>query len=405
MENVDVIIAGGGLAGLTLAAFLGTQGVDTLCIDRDTPQSQLQEVFDGRTTAISYGSRQILEAAGVWDSLASAGTGACAITSIDILEGPSSSVPLVFDSKEAGDRAFGWIVENRDFRSCLFDRVKVLPSVRHWAGTAVAAYDRNDSEIIKVATSDGRQAGAPLVVGADGRQSFTREWMGIKARQWAYGQQAIVCTVGHQNSHNHKAVEHFRHEGPFAILPMSDDAEGRHRSSVVWTIHENGSSPLDWHQESFDAGLAARFPARYGSVRQLGRRFAYPLSLIHAHRYTAPRMALVAEAGHGIHPIAGQGLNISLRDVAALGVRVTDAVNGGKDPGSAELLEAYQRDRRFDNTAMAGATDLLNRLFSNDLPYIGTLRRSGLHAVSRLPFAKHFFMRQAMGMTGGLPNS
>ncbi len=396
MEEADVVIAGGGLAGLTLAALLGTQGVSVICIDRDRPEDQLKGTFDGRTTAISYGSRTILEKADIWASLEDAGNGACAITAIDILEGRSRNVPLSFNSSEAGGKIFGWIVENADFRRCLFEKARSLSSVRHWTGTAISDYIVSDQSV-KVITTGNRICHTRLVIGADGRQSFTRDWMGVNIRSWSYHQKAIVCTVSHDQPHHYRAVEHFRPEGPFAILPMSDDNLGRHRSSVVWTSHTDGASPLEWPEEVFNAGLTARFPIRYGNVRLLGERFSYPLSFSHAHRYTGPRMALVAEAAHGIHPIAGQGLNLSLRDADVLAQLVTKAVQERNDPGTPDILAAYQSLRRFDNTAMSGATDLLNRLFANDWPSVSLARRAGIKTVSRLPFAKRFFMAQAMG--------
>jgi 2-octaprenyl-6-methoxyphenol hydroxylase len=228
--------------------------------------------------------------------------------------------------------------------------------------------------------------------------------MGIGARAWGYHQRAIVCVAEHENPHDHIAVEHFRREGPFAILPMTDAPGGAHRSSIVWTEHgPEKQSALRYGQKAFDAALAARFPEFYGRVRQTGQRFSYPLGLIHAHSYIGPRMALVAEAAHGIHPIAGQGLNMGFRDVAALAGLVTQALADGDDPGAEAVLENYQRQRRCDNMAMAGATDTLNRLFSNDIGPVRLTRRLGLHAVARLPFARQFFMKQAMGAAGLLP--
>jgi 2-octaprenyl-6-methoxyphenol hydroxylase len=185
---------------------------------------------------------------------------------------------------------------------------------------------------------------------------------------------------------------------------MFDSENGVPRSSVVWTEHGSlKDSALHWDQDSFDAGLTARFPDRYGRVRQIGKRYSYPLGLIHAHTYVAPRMALVAEAAHGIHPIAGQGLNLGLRDIAEIGTLITAALEQGDDPGNDEVLTTYQQKRRLDNIGMAGATDSLTRLFSNDFMPVRMARRLGLRAVSNLPLAKKFFMNQAMGAAGLLP--
>lgn len=399
MSIHDVIVVGGGLAGLTMTALLARGGADVLCIDREPPAKTVDEAFDGRTTAISYGSRKVLEAAGIWKRIAA---DACPIETIQILDG-NSPVLLEFESAEVGGRIFGWIVENRLLRRALHQTIEKCKTARHVAPAAVTdfAVDENHASAV---LPDGSSFEARLMIGADGRQSFTREWMGIGARAWSYRQRAIVCTVVHEKPHHHTAIENFRPEGPFAILPMTDDAQGNHRSSVVWTEHGPMSrSAIHYRQDVFDAALAARFPASYGAVRQTGKRFSYPLSLVHAHKYIAPRMALVAEAAHGIHPIAGQGLNMGLRDIATLADLAGGALERGEDPGTAKLLERYQRLRRADNMAMAGTTDALNKLFSNDLAPVRAARRAGLKLVSRTRFAKQFFMKQAMGASGLLP--
>lgn len=395
----DVIVIGGGLSGLTMAALLGSAGVDVVCIDREAPPITLTETFDGRTTAISWGSRKVLEAAGVWGTLDKA---ACPIRTIHILDG-DSPVLLAFDSDEVGGRTFGWIAENLTLRQALYKRVAQLKTAQHIAPAAVSDFTLHDTHV-SVHLADGRSFDGALVIGADGRQSFTREWMKIGTRAWPYNQRALVCTVEHENPHHNVAVEHFRPGGPFATLPLFDSEDGVPRSSVVWTEHTPlRNSALHWDQKSFDAALTARFPASYGRVRQIAKRYSYPLGLVHAHSYIAPRMALIADAAHGIHPIAGQGLNMGLRDIAEIGALITEALAHDDDPGSAALLETYQQKRRLDNIGMAGATDGLTRLFSNDLMPLRMARRIGLRAVSRIPFAKQFFMQQAMGAAGLLP--
>ncbi len=395
----DVVVIGGGLAGLTMTALLGAQGVDIVCVDREAPPATLTDTFDGRTTAISWGSRKVLEAAGVWPALDKA---ACPIRQIHILDGDSPLL-LSFDSAEAGGRTFGWINENLALRQALYRRVADLKNAQHIAPAIVSDFTLHDTHV-SVHLADGRTFDAALVIGADGRQSFTREWMGIGTRAWSYRQRAIVCTAEHEFPHHNLAVEHFRPGGPFATLPMNDSTEGVPRSSVVWTEHgPMKDSALHWDQQSFDAALTARFPDAYGRVRQVARRYSYPLGLIHAHRYIAPRMALIAEAAHGIHPIAGQGLNMGLRDIAEIGDLIVTALNRSDDPGHDALLTAYQQKRRLDNIGMAGATDGLTRLFSNDVMPVRVARRAGLRAVARLPFAKQFFMNQAMGAAGLLP--
>ncbi|HEY8190265.1 MAG TPA: UbiH/UbiF/VisC/COQ6 family ubiquinone biosynthesis hydroxylase [Micavibrio sp.] len=392
-KSCDVIIIGGGLSGGTLAALLGTHGFHVVCIDRDPPLTHLGESFDGRTTAVSWGSQKILASAGVWPALEKE---ACPIRRIDILDGGSPAL-LRFASDEVEDQSFGWIIENRLIRKALFDRMASLKTVAHLAPAIISSLDRNDDRM-RATLQDGTELQAPLVVGADGRGSFTREWAGIGTRGWLYRQRAVVCTVIHEKPHDNVAVEHFRAQGPFAILPMTDGPGGEYRSSVVWTEHgPERQSAIHYSQTSFDAALTARFPDGYGAVRQTGKRFAYPLGLQHAHNYTAPRIALVAEAAHGIHPIAGQGLNMGFRDLKTLDEELCRVRDARGDFGGPDLLSAYERRRRIDNMGMAAATDSLNKLFSNSLPVLPLVRKAGLKMVARIPAAKRFFMHQAMG--------
>ncbi|QQG36460.1 MAG: UbiH/UbiF/VisC/COQ6 family ubiquinone biosynthesis hydroxylase [Micavibrio aeruginosavorus] len=399
-HNFDVIVIGGGLAGLTTTCLLANTGLQVACIDREPPPATLQDVFDGRTTAISWGSRKVLEAAGIWHLIDDE---ACPIRQIDILDGDSPLL-LTFHSDEVGGRTFGWIAENLAIRKALYQRVAELKTAQHIAPATVRNFIVGEAQAACELT-DGRSFSARLIIGADGRQSFTREWMGIGTRAWSYHQRALVCNVEHENPHDNIAVEHFYPGGPFATLPLFDSPQGHHRSSVVWTEHGPlKDSALHWDQDSFDAGMTARFPARYGRVRQIGKRYSYPLGLIHAHSYIGPRMALVADAAHGIHPIAGQGLNLGFRDIAELCDLIAEGAQQGADPGRPEMLAAYQRRRRLDNIGMAGATDSLTRLFSNDFTPVRLARRAGLRAVAEFPPAKRFFMKQAMGAAGLLPS-
>jgi 2-octaprenyl-6-methoxyphenol hydroxylase len=386
-KQYDIAIVGGGLAGLTLACLAGQGGKKIACLEASVPTQN----NDLRTTAISYGSRKILEEAGIWKNLE---TIPCPIEEIKIHDGDS---PLLLDflKDESDGKTFGWIVENSDLRNAMIKTIRTQKNIDHIAPAKVKdfAVRENNADVILEDT----KITAKLIVGADGRKSFTRDWIDVPVREWNYNQRAIVCTAAHEHAHDNIAVEHFWPEGPFAILPMADAADGTHRSSVVFTEHgPEQKSFMKLSDDDFNRELQVRFPDSYGNVSMIGRRAAHPLSLIHAARYIAPRMALVADAAHGIHPVAGQGLNLGFRDVKAL----ADLVKTAPDPGQPDILETYQRARRFDNMAMVAVTDGLVRLFSNNRPGMRALRRTGLKLVAKLPAAKRFFIRQAMGDRG-----
>lgn len=388
----DVAIVGGGPAGATLACLLGRAHMSVACIDRES--AELPPNADLRTTAISYGSRRVLEKAGLWEETLA--KEACPIRDIQILDADSPLL-LRFLSEEVDGESFGWIVENAHLRTAALAEIKKNQSVIHLPGTAVTDYKMHEGSVT-IELNSGQALRARLVVGADGRGSFTRNWMNVGERSWSYNQRAVICTVIHENAHENKAIEHFWPFGPFAILPMNDDSDGCHRSSLVFTEHGPArDSLMRYDKKSFAMAVQARFPSFYGQVKISTPRRCYPLGFIHAHHYTAPRMALVADAAHGIHPIAGQGLNLGYRDVDALAALLIEAHEKGQDPGAQDLLERYQRTRRFDNMSMAAVTDGLVRLFSNNIPPVRFLRRAGLRAVSKLPPVKKFFMRRAMG--------
>lgn len=389
-NTYDIIIVGGGLSGLSLACLLGKSGIKVACIDQADPA---KEPPDLRTTAISYGSSKILTRAGVWDEMLKT---ASPIEDIRILDGDSPLL-LNFLSEDVEGAAFGWIVENADLKKALIKTLKPLETVTHIAPAKVQDFNVTE-EYAQAVLENGETYTAELIIGADGRQSGVRKWMDIPTRQWSYHQRAVICCVAHENPHDNIAVEHFWPEGPFAILPMADDKEGTHRSSVVFTEHgPEKESLMHFTDKEFETALAARFPESYGDVKMIGKRAAYPLNLIHAQSYIGPRMALIADAAHGIHPIAGQGLNLGFRDVDEITNLLSDAHKNGEDLGDAELLQTYQRARRLDNITMVAVTDALVRLFSNNLPPVRFLRRAGLKMVSKLKPAKQFFMKQAMG--------
>lgn len=397
MDNqYDIAVIGGGLAGLSLAVLLGHRGWTVVCIDREKIDTQTDKSYDIRTTAISWGSRNLLINAGIWDDLT---PNAQPISDILILD-EDSPVTLEFNAKTINAEAFGWIVDNRDLRQTLIKHVSNHPNITHLTGQSVTGFEQ-DTDTVSVTLQNNETLSAALVIGADGRTSFTRESMHIGSWHKDYKQSAIVCLINHTKPHNGLAIEHFRAQGPFAVLPFTDDAFGNHRSAVVWTVERSDvQSWLDTADTTFTAALQERCGGHFGDIALAGGRAAWPLSLTKAYEYTAHRMCLVAEAAHGIHPIAGQGLNMSLRDIAALAELLSDTA---VDPGDKDILAKYQTMRRGDNLSMVLATDTLNSLFGSTHTPVRAIRRIGLHAVSRLPFAKKFFMKQAMGALGHLP--
>jgi 2-octaprenyl-6-methoxyphenol hydroxylase len=310
---------------------------------------------------------------------------------------------LHFDHGELGQGPLGHIVENRVTRAALLGAVDRFPSLVLMAPKGITAIER-DGRASTVVLDDGQTVTAPLVVGADGRASRVREGAGINQTEWLYDQAAIVTTVIHQRPHEGTAWERFLAPGPFAILPMTDDIDGRHRSSIVWTERcDLVPAFLDLGTADFNEAVSERFGDHLGAVAAAGPRWSYPLGLSLAEAYVADRLALIGDAAHGIHPIAGQGLNLGIRDAAALAETVVDAARLGLDFGMKTVLEDYQRWRRFDNVALAGATDLLNRLFSNTFGPLRLIRGLGVAAVNRFGPARRLFMREAMGLTGDLP--
>ena len=394
----DVAIVGGGIAGTTFAAILGDAGLDVALIERQAPSLLTGSAYDGRTTAITYGSRKVLEAAGLWADLA---PHACPIDDIRVADG-ASPLFLHFDSREVGDDPLGSIVENRLIRESLFRRIAGIQTVTQIAPATVAGLDTTAS-LARLTLADGREIAADIVIGADGRESFIRGAAGIETIGWMYKQQAIVTILGHELSHENVAVENFLPAGPFAILPMTDAPDGTHRSSLVWTDHID-AVPLymQLDKPAFEEELQRRAGDWLGRVWEIGPRFTYPLGLRHAKRYVAPRVALIADAAHVIHPIAGQGLNLGMRDIALLSELLVDRRRTGLDLGDATLLARYERMRRADNIAFSAATDILDRLFSNDIPPIALARRIGLGAVNSSPPLRRFFMRRAMGAAGAI---
>ena len=396
-----IVVLGGGLGGLTMAATLGSYGMPVICLDKGQLNVQATETHDGRTTAISAGSRRLLEAIGLWQEIENH---ACPIEQIRVADGSSPQF-LHFDSLETGLGDFGWIVENWRLRRALADCLTQMDNVAYQGEAHVESFSYDDNKArVCLHLSDGEVLKTPLLIAADGARSQTRQWLNIPVRQWSYQQNAIVCNVGHELDHENIAVEHFMPAGPFAILPMMDMEDGTHRSSLVWTEHGGDvETYLNMSKTDFNNALQEKFGNQLGKVWSLTAPQSFGLDLVHAKSYVAPRVALIAEAAHRIHPIAGQGLNLSMRDIACLAEVLVEAKSLGLDLGSLSVLKRYEQWRRKDNLAMAVMTDGLNRLFSNNLTPIRMLRDTGLGVINRIPLAKRFFEKQAMGLSGRLP--
>jgi 2-octaprenyl-6-methoxyphenol hydroxylase len=395
--DVDVCIIGAGPVGGTLACLLQAEGVRAAVVDRAALPPMEHPDFDGRAYAIAAGPRGVLDRAGLWDRLPIAPG---PITGIRVSDGkvgrPPSPLFLHFDSAEAGAGPFGYMVEARSLRMALNRRLAELEDVQVIA-PAEAAVERSDSGAL-VRIKGGPEITCRLVVAAEGRRSPLREAEGIKTTTLPYGQHGIVCAIGHSLPHGGTALEHFLPGGPFAQLPLAAVPGAEHASAIVWTERSALAARLmQLDDASFLRELVRRMGDHLGEVRLLGRRWSYPLSALLVHQYTGTRLALAGDAAHGVHPIAGQGLNLGFRDIDALAKLVGTAVATGEDPGGPTLLRAYQAARRPDNMMMLAATDGLDRLFSNDNPLIRAARDIGIAAVHRSPRLKRWFMRQAMG--------
>lgn len=391
-ERKEVVIVGGGPVGLTLGIALGKAGISTAVIERDAPLKLRDAAFDGRTSAIAGVSRRVLDGLGLWQAMAPA---AEAIRDIRVADG-ASPLFLHYDHREIGDEPFGHIVENLVLRQVLLDSAEKVSALTVKTASQVTHLEQTDHGVC-AHLATGERIAASLAIAADGRRSPLREAAGIRCLHWEYAQTAIVCVVRHARPHHGVAVEHFLPAGPFAILPMTEQ-----RSSIVWSERAAlapGLMALD--PAAFLHALGTRFGDYLGALEVISPRWAYPLSLTLAERYLDDRLVLIGDAAHGIHPIAGQGVNLGFRDVAALAECLVDAHRLGLDLGTGVHLERYQRLRRFDNFLMAGMTDGLNRLFSNDAKPVRIARDVGLAAVNRLGPMKRRLMRHAMGMPRG----
>jgi 2-octaprenyl-6-methoxyphenol hydroxylase len=384
------------MVGLTLAIALAKGGLQVVVCDPLRRETVLDAAFDGRVSALAYSSVRMFQALGLWQGLEPHAQPINDILVTDAgLDRPASPFSLHFDHREVGV-PLGHIAENRHIRAAQF--AGLCDGVRLIAPAALTALE-NEGGGILATLSNGDQIRARLAVAADGRASPMRDAQGIGVVGWSYPQTGIVATVEHEKPHRGVAYEHFLPSGPFAILPLP----GR-RSSLVWTEDTRiAPSLIAMDEDDFNAELHRRFGAHLGAAHAAGPRWSYPLKFHLARAFVRPRFALAGDSAHGIHPIAGQGLNLGLKDAAALAEVVLDAARLGLDIGALDVLRRYERWRRFDAFTLAAATDGLNRLFSNDIVPLRVARDLGMGVVDRIGPLRRFFMRHAGGEVGKLP--
>ena len=404
ISKADVCVVGAGPVGGTLACRLAAAGVTTVLVDRAALPPMAHPAFDGRAYAIAAGSRALLQESGLWDRLPDPPN---PILDIRVTDGrvgrPASRLHLHFDHRDAGDEPgpFGWMVEARGLRRALNAHFHALPNLRVFA-PAEASVERSEA-CAQVRVSGGAPIECGLVIAAEGRESPLREDAGIPVTWLRYDQTGMVFAIGHERPHNNMALEHFLPSGPFAVLPMAPSADAEaggapNVSAIVWTERTRmADTILALDDRRLAREIRRRLGDYLGEVRPVGRRWRYPLSAMLAHRYVDTRLALAGDAAHGIHPIAGQGLNLGFRDAIALAALVIEAKAAGEDVGSKALLTRYQRARRPDNLAMLAMTDGLDRLFSTDNPVARLARDLGIAGVDRAGPLKRMFMRRAMG--------
>lgn len=385
----DVMIVGAGPVGAVAALGLARAGLKVAIVDHADPQNIVKAGFDGRTSALSHVSRGFLEKIGFWEKI----DAACErILDIHITDG-NSPVDLHYDHKEVGDAPLGYIIENRLLRQELFAAMKKQKNISLYAPEKIITHQITPYDV-QLGLQSGKKLHGGLLIGADGRKSAVRDWAGIKIKKWSYDQTSLVCCVTHDADHNHIAHERFLPAGPFAVLPML----GGKMSSIVWTDHPDvANAMLDLSDDDFNQEMTQRFGSFLGALKIRGKRWAYPLSFSHALCYAGNRVALIGDAAHGIHPIAGQGLNLGFGDVDVLLTHLIETRQLGLDVGDAMMLQNYDRTRRAQATQMTLATDGINKLFSNHSTMLAFLRGAGLSVVQKTPALRRYFIRRAGG--------
>jgi len=396
MDRADVIIFGGGLVGLALAAALDSSGLSAIVVDPADPGERKTSAFDGRTSAVSSSSMRMLETIGVVNELAEPG---CPIRTIQVADGLKPG-GLAFNPDD--DEPLGVMHENRNLRAALLARAEAGKNLWLLWKSRVASVQRGDHQV-EVVLEDGRRLSAPVLAAADGRNSAMREAAGIAVARWKYDHAAIVSTLRHERPHDNIAYEIFFPTGPFALLPMTDDAQG-HRSAIVWSVPKDDATGwLSLSDEQFAGEAQAAMGGFLGKIEMAAPRSTYPLGFHHAARITDKRLALVGDAAHAIHPIAGQGLNLGFRDAAALAQVLVEGARLGLDLGDKQLLDRYQRWRAIDALSVAFATDSLTRVYGIPGKTASAVRRFGMGLIDRIGPVKDRLMSEARGTSGEVP--
>lgn len=394
----DLVILGGGLVGMTLALAAARAGITSHVVDRADPADLIAEGFDGRASAISTASWNLFRNIGLGDRLEPLG---CPIEAIAVTDAMRPGRIDFRPKPEEG--SLGRMYANRDLRIALFEAAANEPAVA-WHVRAEAVDRQRGPHGVSVTLGDGRVLEGSLLVAAEGRQSPTRDQAGFALAKWDYRHRAQVTALYHEKPHEGVAWEIFYPAGPFALLPLLDTADGRHRSALVWTVDEkDAAGAMAMSDAAFLAEVERCMGGIYGAIELAAPRASYPLNFHHAGRIVDDRLALIGDAAHGMHPIAGQGLNLGLRDVGVLVEVLTDGMRLGLEPGDAQLLRRYERWRSVDAFSVMAATDTLTRLFGIPGRIPSAIRRLGMAAVQRLPVLKTFFMDEARGMSGKLP--
>ncbi len=397
--DADILIVGGGLNGPALALALAEGGLTSLILDATPPEAAASDSFDGRAYALSIASIRMLKALGIWEEVADH---AQPILDIKVSDGRpgegASPLFLHFDHHEIEEGPMGHMIEDRYLRRALHTACEASEKITTEAPVRVTAQETGPATAT-VTLENATTRTARVLIGCDGRQSGTATRAGIRRTGWEYNQTSLVCAIAHERPHDATAHQFFMPSGPLAILPLPGN-----RSSIVWTETTARAAAIQaLDDDAYLTELRPRFGSFLGEISLTGTRFTYPLALSLAESFTAPRLALAGDAAHGLHPLAGQGLNLGFRDVAALAETLIDAKRRGEDIGAPLVLARYAQWRRFDTAMLSAATDTVNRSFSNDNPLLRLTRDLALGTLNALPAARRTLIREAAGLTGDLP--